>query len=118
MDSLTIEPASQEDYQLFVDLAKRLKAKIRINKMDNSTDVSREADFYALFGSWQGEESGEEKPYVMSGLKTYSAEEILRAGGTTAFAKLTGYDPKKLYHLKGEPLSDEEFEKALKMLTK
>lgn len=59
-----------------------------------------------------------EKPYVMSRLKTYSAEEILRAGGTTAFAKLTGYDPKKLYHLKGEPLTEEEYQKALKMLTK
>ncbi len=58
------------------------------------------------------------KSYVFKKFKTYSVAEILRAGGTTAFAKLTGYDPKKMYHLKGEPLSDEDFEKAIKMLTK
>lgn len=70
MDSLIIEPASQEDQQLFVDLAKRLKAKIRINKMDNSTDVSREADFYAFFGSWQGEEDGEEMIKIIEESRT------------------------------------------------
>jgi hypothetical protein len=59
-----------------------------------------------------------EKPYIFKKFKTYSAAEILRAGGTTAFAKLTDYDPKKMYHLKGEPLSGEDFEKAIKMLTK
>ncbi len=59
-----------------------------------------------------------EKPYFFKKFKTYSAEEILAAGGTTAFSKLTGYDPKKLYHLEGTPLSDEDFEKATKMLTK
>lgn len=56
--------------------------------------------------------------FVIPKFKTYSAEEIIRAGGTTAFAKLTGYDPKKMYHLKGEPLTEEEYQKALKMLTK
>lgn len=59
-----------------------------------------------------------EKPYFFKKFKTYTAEEILAAGGTTAFSKLTGYDPKKFYHLKGTPLSDEDFEKASKMLTK
>lgn len=33
--------------------------------------------------------------------KTYSTAEIIAAGETTAFGKLTGFDPKKLYHLKG-----------------
>jgi hypothetical protein len=42
----------------------------------------------------------------------------LAAGGTAAFGKLTGYAPKKFYHLKGKPLSDEDFLKATKMLTK
>jgi hypothetical protein len=59
-----------------------------------------------------------EKPYFFKKFKTYTAEEILAAGGTTAFGKLTGYDPQKLYHLKGTPLSDEDFEKASKMLRK
>jgi hypothetical protein len=60
----------------------------------------------------------EESPYFFKKIKTYTAEEILAAGGTTAFGKLTGYDPKKLYQIKGESITDEEFEKAIKMLTK
>ena len=50
--------------------------------------------------------------------KTYTAEEIIAAGGTTAFGKLTGFDIKKLYHLPGEPLTEEEYQKALKMSRK
>ncbi len=52
--------------------------------------------------------------------KTYSASEVIAAGGTTAFARFTGHDPKKLYKLKGEPqgepLSEEKFNNALKDL--
>lgn len=48
--------------------------------------------------------------------KTYSAAEIIAAGGTTAFGKLTKFDPKKLYNLGGEPLTDEDVEAALKDL--
>jgi hypothetical protein len=59
-----------------------------------------------------------ESPYFFKKIKTYTATQILAAGGTTAFGKQTGYDPKKLYQIKGEPLTDEEFEKAIKMLTK
>lgn len=59
-----------------------------------------------------------EKSYIFKKFKTYSAEEILAAGGTTVFGKLTGYDPQKLYHLDGEPLSKEDYEKAIVMLTK
>lgn len=50
--------------------------------------------------------------------KSYSAEEIIAAGGTTAFGNLTGFDAKKLYHLPGEPLTEEEYQKALKMMRK
>lgn len=59
-----------------------------------------------------------EKPYFFKKIKTYTAEEILAAGGTTAFAKQTGYNPKELYHLDGEPLPDEDYKKAIKMLRK
>ena len=45
--------------------------------------------------------------------KTYSASEVIAAGGTTAFARLTGHDSKKLYKLKGENLSQEDFNNAL-----
>ena len=59
-----------------------------------------------------------EEKFYFKKFKSYSAEEIIAAGGTTAFGKLTGHDPKKLYHLPGEPLTEEEYQKALKMLTK
>lgn len=59
-----------------------------------------------------------ERPYFFKKIRTYTSEQILAAGGTTAFGKLTGYDPKKLYEIKGKPLTDKEFEKAIKMLTK
>ena len=49
--------------------------------------------------------------------KSYSAAEIITAGGTTAFAQLTGHDPKRLYHLVGEPITDEDLRKALKQLS-
>jgi hypothetical protein len=39
-----------------------------------------------------------EKPYFFPKFKSYDPEEILAAGGATAFGKLKGYDPKKLYH--------------------
>jgi hypothetical protein len=58
------------------------------------------------------------EPFVFRKYKMYKPEEIIAAGGTTAFAKLTGYDPKKMYNLIGEPLSDEDFFKAIKMLRK
>lgn len=45
--------------------------------------------------------------------KSYSAGEIIAAGGTTAFARLKGHDPKKLRNLEGERLSEAEFEAAL-----
>jgi hypothetical protein len=45
--------------------------------------------------------------------KSYSAAEVIAAGGTTAFARLTGHNPKNLFKLKGERLSEEEFEAAL-----
>ena len=48
--------------------------------------------------------------------KSYSAAEIIAAGGTTEFGKLTGFDPKKLYHLEGEAITDKELQEALKSL--
>lgn len=56
------------------------------------------------------------KHHFFKKFKTYSAAEIIAAGGTTAFGKLTGFDPKKLYNLGGKPLTDEDVEVALKDL--
>ena len=48
--------------------------------------------------------------------KSYSAAEIMAAGGTTQFARLTGHDAKRMYHLEGESLTDEDLQKELKDL--
>jgi hypothetical protein len=54
--------------------------------------------------------------FLFKKFKTYSAAEIIAAGGATEFAKLTGHDPKKLYHLGGEHINDEDLINALKDL--
>ncbi|GAB2585334.1 hypothetical protein [Spirosoma areae] len=56
------------------------------------------------------------RPPLFKKFKTYSAAEIIAAGGATEFSKLTGHDPKRMYNLGGEALSEEEFEAALKDL--
>lgn len=66
MNTITIEPSSKADYQLFIGLAKRLKAKFSVN-----SDVSNEANqeklskqkedkFFALSGSFDLPESSDE----------------------------------------------------------
>jgi hypothetical protein len=40
--------------------------------------------------------TSKEKPYFFPKFKSYDPEDILAAGGATAFGKLKGYDPKKL----------------------
>lgn len=49
-------------------------------------------------------------------VKTYSAAEIIAAGGTSAFARLTGHDSKRLYKIKGEPITEDDLKAALKDL--
>jgi hypothetical protein len=61
----------------------------------------------------------EQNPF--SNLKSYSVDEILAAGGTTAFAEKMGKSAEGLLNvLKNLPqeafLSDEEFEEAMKTL--
>ena len=53
---------------------------------------------------------------IFKKFKTYSAAEIIAAGGTTAFGKLTGFDYKKLYNIDGEAISDVDLRIALKDL--
>lgn len=50
---------------------------------------------------------------IFKKFKTYSSSDIIAAGGTALFAQLTGHNPKKMYHLSGERLSEQEFEAAL-----
>ena len=59
-----------------------------------------------------------EKPYFFKRLKTYTAEEIIAAGGATAFGNVSRYDREALTHLDGEPLTQEEYQQALDRLSK
>ncbi|MEA5403935.1 hypothetical protein VB776_13485 [Arcicella sp. DC2W] len=80
-------------------------------------------DFFVIFTVYHPLEimkvDSTNKPYLFKKVKTYSAEEIIAAGGSTAFGKLTGHTPERLKDMPvGEPLTEEEYQKALKMLKK
>lgn len=66
MNTITIEPSSKADYQLFIGLAKRLKAKFSVNSAisieTNQEKISKqiEATFFALSGSFDLPESSDE----------------------------------------------------------
>jgi hypothetical protein len=66
-------------------------------------------------------ETSKEAQHPFSNIKAYSINEILAAGGTTAFAKKMGKSAQGLLSaLKSLPedafLTDEEFEEAMKTL--
>jgi hypothetical protein len=57
--TLTLEPQTQADYQLFLELAKRLGVRYK-KENDHTTDlleIQQEHDFLQLAGAWQDEES-------------------------------------------------------------
>lgn len=54
-----------------------------------------------------------DRPPLFKKFKTYSAAEVIAAGDASAFGKATGFDAKKLYHLPGEALTDDELTAAL-----
>ncbi|TAE24005.1 MAG: hypothetical protein EAZ91_21090 [Cytophagales bacterium] len=58
------------------------------------------------------------KPYLFKKIKMYSAEEIIAAGGTTSFGKITHYDSEKLLTIKGNSLTEEEYKQALALISK
>ena len=58
MNTLIIEPQNKVDYQLFIDLAKRLNVKYR-EEVD-AEEAKKEADFFALAGSFDLPETSEE----------------------------------------------------------
>ena len=57
-------------------------------------------------------------PYFFKKIKTYSAEEIIAAGGTTAFGKVTQYERHLLEHLTGESLTEVDYQQAIAQLSK
>ena len=55
MDIITIEPQSKADYQLFIDLAKRLKAKFSVANTEKvvTKSVTQKDDFSTFFGIFE-----------------------------------------------------------------
>ncbi len=65
MPTLILEPRTEADYRLFVDLAKRLRTPYR--QEDRRSAEEREAAFMALAGSWEGPETGDELIAMIEG---------------------------------------------------
>ena len=57
--TLTLEPQTEADYRLFLELAQRLgvRYKKETDHEANLIDMQHEHDFLQLAGAWQGEES-------------------------------------------------------------
>ncbi|GAB4034636.1 hypothetical protein [Spirosoma gilvum] len=58
--TLILEPKSQADYQLFVELAKRLQVTYREESQSLEELAKAEDSFFSLAGSWQNEQSSDE----------------------------------------------------------
>lgn len=59
-----------------------------------------------------------DQPYIFKKIRMYTAEEIIAAGGPTPFGKVSHYDPQALHQLSGEPLTEEDYQRAMNLLTK
>lgn len=68
MPTLILEPQTDADYRLFVDLAKRLHTPYR--QEDTRSAEEREAAFLSLAGSWEGPETGDELIALIEGSRT------------------------------------------------
>ena len=63
MNTITIEPNSKADYQLFIGLVKRLKAKFSVNTKEEvkatSSNNLRQSKLSAFFGAFEDIDSEE-----------------------------------------------------------
>ena len=73
MNTLVIEPQNQADYRLFVDLAKRLKVKFR---EENKKQTKKDAEFYALAGSFDFPETSDELINIIESSRTGKETDI------------------------------------------
>lgn len=58
MPTLVLKPTNPQDFQLLLDLAHRLG--VEVLPVSASDAAPLEARFFALAGSWESEETGEE----------------------------------------------------------
>ncbi len=60
MSTIVLEPTNEADTTLFLNLAHRLGVKATVSQHSTISAEERERRFLALFGAWQGEETGDE----------------------------------------------------------
>ncbi len=69
--TLVLEPKNEADYRLFVELAKRLHVTYRETPDLSEEELIRsENSFFALAGSWQGEETTDELIRLIESART------------------------------------------------
>ncbi len=79
MNTLTIEPISQGDLQLFVDLAIRLGADYKVDiveEMMKENQLKKESDFFDLANSFDFPETSEELISMIESARTTKDLEI------------------------------------------
>jgi hypothetical protein len=74
MNTITIESSSKADYQLFIGLAKRLKAKFSVNTMEEPK-TKKESKLSAFFGAF-GDIDSDEMIKNIEESRTISSEKI------------------------------------------
>ncbi|GAB3506671.1 hypothetical protein GCM10027341_40090 [Spirosoma knui] len=75
--TLVLEPNNEADYQLFVDLAKRLQVSYREEHKGSDQLTQAENDFFALAGSWQGDKSTDDLVRLIESARTTKTTDIL-----------------------------------------
>lgn len=68
--TLVLEPKNQADYQLFVELAKRLQVAYREDSQSLEELAKAEDSFFALAGSWQSGQSTDDLIQLIESART------------------------------------------------
>ena len=74
--TLVLEPKTQADYQLFIELAKRLQVAYREDTKTLEEVTTSESDFFALAGSWQSDQSTDELIHLIESARTTKTDDL------------------------------------------
>jgi len=74
MPTLVLKPTNAHDFQLLLGLAHRLGVEVAQEPTPDATQL--EARFFALAGSWQSEETGEELNAQLQAARTSTRADL------------------------------------------
>ncbi|GAB3942722.1 hypothetical protein GCM10028805_07720 [Spirosoma harenae] len=74
--TLVLETQNKADYQLFIELAKRLQIAYREEPQSLEELASTEDDFFALAGSWQSDQSTDELIHLIESTRTTKTDDL------------------------------------------